>query len=389
MSSGGVARPTIAAGRYRDRMAAAQDLANRRGVAGLLVGVGADLRYLTGYAAMPLERLTMLVLPATGRATLVAPRLEAMRAAASPAAAAGFVDLVAWEETDDAHAIAASRLLTGPAAQPHRVLVSGGLPALHVLALQRALPGRAFGLATEVLGDLRMAKDDDEAVLLRLAAQAADRALASVAAGHLVGRTEAEVSREIRDRLVSEGHDEASFAIVGSGPNAASPHHEPGERRIAAGEAVVLDIGGPLGGYGSDVTRTVWIEGPDHVPPDPTFLAVHDLVRRANAAATAVVRPGIPAEAVDAAAREVIVSGGFGPAFLHRTGHGIGLEGHEDPYIVAGNPEPLVEGAAFSIEPGIYLEGRFGVRIEDIVICRPDGADVLNGLPRDAWIVAG
>jgi Xaa-Pro aminopeptidase len=379
-------RPEIPAARYGDRIAAAQALAERRGVAALLLGVGADLRYLTGYDAMPLERLTMLVLSARGRPTLVAPRLEAMRAAGAPAAASGLVEVVPWDETEDAHAIVAGRL---GAERQERLLVSDGLWALHVLALQRALPGHEFALATEVLRDLRMAKDPDEAALLRLAAEAADRALTAVAEGPLIGRTEVEVSREIRDRLVAEGHDEAGFAIVGSGPNSASPHHEPGERRIGAGEPVVLDIGGALGGYGSDVTRTIWVAGPAAAAPDPEFLAVHDLVRRANAAATEVVRPGLPAEHVDAAAREVISAGGHGPAFLHRTGHGIGLETHEDPYLVAGNREPILEAAAFSIEPGIYLEGRFGVRIEDIVICRADGAEVLNRLPRNAWIVKG
>ena len=390
VTTGSVAtRPTVPATRYGDRLAAAQELTAGRGVGGLLVGVGADLRYLTGYAAMPLERLTMLVLPAVGRATLVAPRLESMRAAASPAAAAGLVDLVAWDETEDAHAIAAARLGSRRVGPPDRVLVSDGLWAMHVLALQRALPGAEFGLATEVLRDLRMAKDADEVALLRLAAQAADRALAAVASGRLVGRSEADVSREIRDRLVGEGHDEASFAIVGSGPNGASPHHEPGERSIAAGEPVVLDIGGLLGGYGSDVTRTIWVGGPRRVVPDPAFVEVHDLVRRANAAATSIVRPGVTAEAVDAAARAVITAGGHGPAFLHRTGHGIGLEGHEEPYLVAGNAEPLRDGSAFSIEPGIYLEGRFGVRIEDIVVCRPTGPDVLNELSRERWTVSG
>jgi Xaa-Pro aminopeptidase len=329
------------------------------------------------------------VLPASGRATLVVPRLESMRAAAAPAAAAGLVDLVAWDETEDAHAIVARRLGARRAAARDRVLVSAGLWAMHVLALQRALPGVEVGLATEVMRDLRMIKDPDEVGLLRLAAQAADRALAAVASGRLVGRSEAEVSREIRDRLVGEGHDEASFAIVGSGPNGASPHHEPGERPIAAGEPVVLDIGGLLGGYGSDVTRTVWVAGPSGLAPDPAFIEVHDLVRRANAAATSIVRPGVAAEAIDAAARAVITAGGYGPAFVHRTGHGIGLEGHEEPYLVAGNAEPLRDGAAFSIEPGIYLEARFGVRIEDIVVCRATGPDVLNELPRERWTVSG
>ncbi len=363
-------------------------MAAERNVAGLLVGAGADLRYLTGYAAILLERLTMLVLPATGRPTLIAPRLEAMRAAASPAAAAGLVDLVAWYETDDPHAIAAGRLVG--AGTPRRILVSNGLWAMHVLALQRALPGCEFGLATEVLGDLRTVKDDDEIALLRLAAGAADRALAGLAAGPLLGRTEAEVSREIRDRLVTEGHDEASFAIVGSGPNSASPHHEPGERRIKPGEPIVLDIGGLLGGYASDVTRTIWVSGHTRGQlPDPEFLEVHDLVRRARDTAAAAVRPGVACQDLDAAARDVIDGAGFGAAFLHRLGHGIGLEGHEEPYLVAGNEEPLRPGMAFSIEPGIYLEGRFGVRIEDIVACDEAGPDVLNGLAREPWVVPG
>ena len=389
------ARPEIPADRYRTRLEAAQVLTAERGLAGLLVGVGADLRYLTGYAAMPLERLTMLVLPAFGRPSLVAPRLEAMRAAGSPAAAAGLVDVVPWDETQDAHAMAAGRLVAGAggtvsgAAAPGRVLVSAGLWAMHVLALQQALPGRPFGLATEILRQLRMSKDAEEIALLSLAASAADRALEAVASGPLVGRTEASVSREIRERLIAEGHDEASFAIVGSGPNGASPHHEPGERRIEAGEAVVLDIGGTLGGYGSDVTRTVWVGGPAGSPPPEAFVTVHELVARANAAATARVRTGVPAAAIDAAARDVIEAGGYGSAFLHRTGHGIGLEGHEDPYLIAGNGEPLVEGVAFSIEPGIYLEGRFGVRIEDIVVCRAAGPDVLNRLTREVRVVRG
>lgn len=383
------ARPEIPPSRYAERLDRARAIAAERGVAGLLVGVGADLRYFTGYAAMPLERLTMLVLPADGPATLIAPRLEAMRAAASPAAAAGLTEVAAWGETEDAHALAADRLARFATPGP-RVLVSSDLWAMHVLALQRALPGHELGLATEVTRELRMVKDRDEVALLRLAARAADRALAAIAAGPLLGRTEAEVSREIRDRLVGEGHDAASFAIVGSGPSSASPHHEPGERRIAAGEPIVLDIGGTLGGYGSDLTRTVWVTGRDggHAP-DPTFLEIHDLVRRAHAAAVAVVRAGVPADAIDAAARDVITRGGHGPDFLHRVGHGIGLEGHEEPYLVAGNAEPLRAGTSFSIEPGVYLGDRFGVRIEDIVVCDEARADVLNALPREPWVVTG
>jgi Xaa-Pro aminopeptidase len=385
------ARPSIPPERYAERLDRARAVVREQGVAGLLIGVGADLRYLTGYNAMPLERLTMLVLPAEGPASLLAPRLEAMRAAGCPAASTGLVEVVAWDETDDAHALAASRFrAAGAPASNAPALVSSGLWAMHVLGLQGALPGRTFGLATQVLRELRMTKDPEEVVLLRLAAQAADRALAGIAAGPLIGRTEAEVSREIRERLVAEGHDEALFAIVASGPNSASPHHEPGERHLAAGEPVVLDIGGTLGGYASDTTRTIWIAGPGQArPPDPTYLEVHELVRKAHVRAEGAVRPGVSCEAIDGIARRVIADGGFGAQFLHRVGHGIGLEGHEEPYLVGGNAEELRVGVSFSIEPGIYLAGRFGVRIEDIVVCGERGPDILNELPREAWVVTG
>jgi Xaa-Pro aminopeptidase len=223
-----------------------------------------------------------------------------------------------------------------------------------------------------------------------MAAHAADRVLGAIAAGPLIGRREIDVSHEIKDRLVAEGHDIGQFAIVASGPNSASPHHDAGERRISAGEPVVLDIGGPWAGYCSDMTRTLWVTGPaGAAPPTHEFLAVYELVRRAQATATAAVRPGVRCDAVDAAARTVIADGGHGPDFIHRVGHGIGLETHEEPYLVAGNTEPLREGVAFSIEPGIYLAGRFGVRIEDIVVCGPDGADVLNEATRELLAVSG
>jgi Xaa-Pro aminopeptidase len=377
--------PTIPAHRFAERIERARAALPGHAAAALLLGVGADLRYLTGYTPILTERLTMLVLPASGRAILVAPRLEAMAAATCPAATEGIVEVVAWDETQDAHALVAERL----SASGGRVLISADLWAMHVLALEDALPGRPFGLATEVLRDLRMAKDPDEIALLRLAAHAADRVLEAIASGPLVGRTEREVSLEILEGLVAEGHDAGQFAIVASGPNSASPHHHPGNRRIEAGEAVVFDLGGPFAGYCSDMTRTVWVQGPARIPPTAEFLEIYDLVRRANAEATAAVRPGVPCEALDAAARSVIAAGGHGPAFLHRVGHGIGLETHEEPYLVAGNNEPLRAGVAFSIEPGVYLAERHGVRIEDIVVCGAGGADVLNEATRDLLIVSG
>ena len=247
-----------------------------------------------------------------------------------------------------------------------------------------------FGLATEVTRELRIAKGDDEIELLRHAAHAADRVVRQVAAGRLVGRTEADVSHEVREGLIAEGHEAASFAIVGSGPNGASPHHQAGERVIGPGDPIVLDIGGTIGGYGSDITRMLWVTGGDPAHgPTPEFAAVFDLVHAAHAAATAAVRPGVAAGELDAIARGVIRNGGHGDDFIHRLGHGIGLEAHEDPYLVAGNAEVLRPGHAFSIEPGVYIEGRFGVRIEDIVVCTEDGADILNQAPRELLVVAG
>ncbi len=388
-------RATIPADRFGERLGRARAAAAAAGLDALLVGVGADMRYLAGYAAMPLERLTLLVVPtAPGSGmTLIAPRLEATPARACPAAATGVVTLATWEETEDPMLLVASVLgktRGRPATDQSAVAVSDGLRAAFLLGLQRVLPGARFSLASALLRGLRMRKDEDEIALLREAAHAADRVVAQIAGGRLVGRTEAHVAHEVRDRLVAEGHDQSEFWIVASGPNSASPHHDAGERVLRPGEPVVLDIGGMLGGYGSDITRTIWIDGGDPaqgVPPD--FARLYEVLRRAQSAATAAVRPGIPAEAVDAVARDVIGAAGFGPNFIHRTGHGIGLEGHEDPYLVAGNAEPLEESNAFSVEPGIYLEGRFGARIEDIVVCGGDGPIVLNQMTRELLVVRG
>lgn len=379
------ARPTIPAERYARRLAEAARLCRERAVDVLLIGVGADLRYLTGYVALPLERLTMLVAPADASPTLVVPRLEALPAQGSPAARAGLLDVATWTETEDPVALVATRI-----GRPRRVAVSDRLWAMFLLRLQVALAGAHFGLASAVLRGLRLVKDEDEVALLRRAAQAADRVIAQIAAGPLIGRTEADVSREIRERLVAEGHDEAEFAIVGSGPNSASPHHQASERAIRAGEPLLLDIGGPLAGYGSDVTRMLWLTGGDATKgPDGEFRRLYGVLQEAQAEATSGVRPGVPAERVDAIARGVIDAAGYGPNFIHRLGHGIGLEGHEEPYLVAGNAEALAPGMAFSIEPGIYLEGRYGARIEDIVVCGPGGPIVLNEASRDLLIVDG
>jgi Xaa-Pro aminopeptidase len=385
----GATRPGVPAARYRSRLEAASALACRSGFDGLLVGVGSDLRYLTGYEAMPLERLTMLVVPCGRPPTLVVPRLEA------PAARAGLrtdVELAAWDETGDPYGLVLGHLDRERLAAGARLAVSDQLWATHLLRLQAhpAAPGASFEPLSAILRELRMIKDDDEIDLLRRAAHAADRVVAAIAAGRLVGRTEADVAAEVRERLIAEGHEATSFAIVGSGPNSASPHHEASDRVIRSGEPIVLDIGGTLGGYGSDITRTLWVTGGDPAKsPDEPFRELYSVLQAAQGAATLAVRPGVACEEIDAAARRRIEAEGHGERFIHRTGHGIGLDGHEEPYLVAGNAEPLAAGMAFSVEPGIYIEGEYGARIEDIVVCGPAGPIVLNEAPRELYVVDG
>jgi Xaa-Pro aminopeptidase len=385
-------RPTTPAARYDERLERATATAAAHGVDALLIGVGPDLDYLTGYRAMPLERLTMLAItPADGGLRLVVPRLEEPAARVGSRATA---EIVTWEETDDPHGVVAGlvRAAAGPAASGRRleIAVSDRLMAIHLLPLQERLADAHFRSATGVLRELRIRKDADEIELLRQAGAAADRVVAQIAAGRLIGRTEADVAAEVRERLLAEGHERAEFGIVASGPNSASPHHEASDRVIRAGEPIVLDIGGVLGGYCSDTTRTLWVTGGDDANgPDEEFRHLFGVLHAAQQAATAAVRPGVPAEAIDRTARDIIDGEGYAENFFHRTGHGIGLEGHEDPYLVAGNGERLIDGMAFSIEPGIYLPGRYGARIEDIVVCGPDGPIVLNNEPRELHVVRG
>jgi Xaa-Pro aminopeptidase len=376
-------RPAIPASRFAARLERAATATEAAGLRAMLVAVGSDLRYLTGYEAIPLKRLTVLVLVPGRDPVLFAPRLEL---AAAEAGLRTPVEIRTWDETDDPYVLAVAGL---PAAG--RVAVSDTMLALHLLRFQAALDAAtAYVPASTVLSELRMVKDPDEIALLRMAAHAADRVVAGIAAGRLVGRTEDDVAREVRERLIEEGHDTSSFAIVGSGPNSASPHHEASDRVIGAGEPIVLDIGGTLGGYGSDVTRTLWVTGGDASKgPDARFLELFGVLFEAQAAGVRAVRPGVACEAIDGAARGVIEAAGHGAAFFHRTGHGIGLEGHEDPYLLAGNDLPLRAGMAFSVEPGIYYPGEYGARIEDIVVCGEDGPIVLNEAPHELAVVDG
>ena len=381
---------------YAARLVAARDAVNDAGADAALIGFGADMRYLTGYAAPALERLTMLVVPARGEATLIVPRLEAGMAGDAPAMRGGSVATVPFGETDDPFALVASAVRAGArgGSAPLSVALSDRLWATFVLRIESALGAGnsrpTLRLASEVIGRLRTVKSAEESALLRAAGRAVDSVVKAITSGKLIGRTENDVAREVRERLAGAGHEVASFAIVGSGKNSASPHHEASSKVIDAGDAIVLDIGGQFGGYGSDTTRTIWVTGPNGaVPPTDDFLHRYEVLKRAHQAATDHVRPGVSCESVDAAARAVIDGAGLGERFFHRTGHGIGLEEHEDPYIVKGNATLLVPGHAFSIEPGIYVEGLNGARIEDIVLCGDSAVDQLNNTGRDLYVVPG
>jgi Xaa-Pro aminopeptidase len=360
-----------------DRLPLAWKAAANAGLDALLLTPGADLRYLTGYDALPLERLTCLVLTAD-RAVLLVPELEEPAAAASPAGGLD-LDIVAWAETDDPYGLVRDVMGRAPAA----VGLADRMWAEQVFALRAALPGAEQRLAGTVLRALRVRKTAAEVDALRRAASAIDRVHARVPEWLRPGRTEAEVGRDIADAIVDEGHARVAFVIVGSGPNGASPHHALSDRVIEPGDPVVVDIGGVTAdGYCSDSTRT-YAAG----RPEPAFVASYAVLRAAQEAGVAAVRPGVTCAEVDAAARDVIADAGYGRYFVHRTGHGIGLEEHEEPWIVAGNAAPLEPGMAFSVEPGIYLPARHGARIEDIVVCTADGVERLNHTDRDLVVV--
>ncbi len=364
---------------HAGRLARAGEAAGAAGLDALIVAPGPDLAYLAGYDPPPLERLTALVVRPDGAPVLLVPELERPLAAASPAGS--LLAIVPWRDGADPYA-ALGRLL-GPHAARGRFGAADRMWASHLMALQARLPEAAFTAASRVLGALRAVKDAAEVELLRSAAAAADRTFDAIRAERFAGRAEREVAAALSAHLVAFGHETVSFVIVGSGPNGASPHHEAGDRVIEPGDAVVLDFGGRLSGYASDITRTVAVG-----ESAPQVREVHAVVRAAQRAAFEAVRPGVAAEDVDRAARGVIEEAGYGRQFFHRTGHGIGLEEHEPPWIVQGNGEPLRPGMAFSIEPGVYLEGRFGVRIEDIVVVTDDGVRSLNEAPRDLTVVA-
>jgi Xaa-Pro aminopeptidase len=344
------------------------------GLDAVLLTPGPDLRYATGYDAHLLERLTCLVIAADGEPVLIMPRLEL---AAARAAISQPLEMLPWNETEDPFALVAARL-----GDARTVGLSDRMWAMFTLRFRDALPGARQVLASAVLSDLRMRKSPAEVDALREAGLAIDRVHAQVPGWLKPGESERAVGSRIANAILAEGHATVDFTIVASGPNAASPHHELSDRILQAGDVVVVDIGGTMpSGYCSDSTRTYALGS---APAD--FLAYYPVLQQAQEAACQAVRPGVTCEAVDAAARSLIAAAGYGEQFIHRTGHGIGLETHEDPYIVSGNTRELEPGMAFSVEPGIY-PGPHGARIEDIVVCTKDGVERLNNRPHDLVIV--
>ena len=356
------------------RIAAAQRAMRERRIDALCVSVGSDLPYLTGYRAMPLERVTMLVIPVAGRAELVVPELEAPRVDVRDDA----FDVHAWGEAEDPIG-RIDHLL----ADASSVAVGDETWSRFLLELQEANVSRRYVPASDLMAVLRIRKSPAEIDALRRAARTVDAVVEEMSSVRFSGRTERDVSREIIERAIAGGHDTMDFWIVASGPNGASPHHEPGDRVIQRGDAVVVDFGGYQDGYCSDTTR-MFVVGEAPYGFDEAF----EVLRTAQSAAVGAVRPGVTAESVDAVAREIISDAGYGELFIHRLGHGIGMDTHEHPYVIEGNDLMLEPGMAFSIEPGIYTPGEWGMRIEDIVVVTDDGVERLNRSDRFYRVVS-
>jgi Xaa-Pro aminopeptidase len=367
---------------FTARLARTRDATRVAGLDALLITPSPDLRYLLGVAGASHERLTCLVLPADGDPVLVVPALERPGLDGTPVLELG-LEIAEWTDGQDPYALVAA-VLRRSRSLVTRAGVGDAMPAAHVLALRDALPACQQKLASTVLAQLRMRKDSAEIAALTVAGKAIDRVHARMGEWLRVGRTEAQVGADVAAAIVEEGHTSAAFVIVGSGPNGASPHHDVSARVLAPGDVVVVDIGGPTPeGYFSDCTRTYSLGDPADTDADLAYA----VLQSAQNAAVAVVAPGVTAEEVDAAARVPITEAGFGQQFIHRTGHGIGLDVHEQPYIVAGNDLVLEPGMAFSIEPGIYLRGHWGARIEDIVVVTESGVTRLNQRPRDLAVL--
>jgi D-alanyl-D-alanine dipeptidase len=361
---------------FRTRMERAVEDAVAEGLDGLLVTPGPDLLWLTGYSPTAItERLTLLVLSTDAEPRMLVPTLE--RPDLDSAVGASALSISDWRDGQDPYDVAAELLRPGA-----QYAVSDSTWAMHLLGLQRRVAGTRYYAITERLPMLRAVKDANELARLEAAGAAADAAFEEILNVSFAGRREADVAADLARLLRDFGHEQVDFTIVASGPNGANPHHEAGERTIAEGDMVVMDFGGLMHGYGSDTTRTVAVG-----EPSAQMREVHDIVRAAQEAAFEAVQPGVACQEIDRVARGVITDAGHGDDFIHRTGHGIGMTTHEPPYMVEGEERPMVPGMCFSIEPGIYLAGRFGVRIEDIVTVTENGGRRLNNTTRELVVV--
>lgn len=351
---------------YANRLHRVRDAMFNQDVDAVLISVGHDLPYLTGYFAMPLERLTMLVIPQRGDAVMFVPRLEVPRVVPQ----SGVFTIQPWGETEDPIVMVAKML-----GHAQRIAIGDQMWARFLVELMNHTVETSFIRAVDVVGPLRMTKDAAEIAALQAAGAAADRVAMQLHSGKipLIGRTEAQVSADISARLMFEGHDVVNFAIVAAGENAASPHHHAGSRVIARDEIVLCDFGGTMNGYCSDITRCVYTG-----TPSSEISEAYDVLVTSQAAGVAAGVIGAECQDVDRASRAVIDAAGFGEYFVHRTGHGIGMEAHEDPYMVSGNRLAISAGHAFSVEPGIYIAGKWGMRLEDIVVATSNGPVSMN-----------
>lgn len=363
---------------HTGRIAKAQELMAQTGAELLALSLGSNMRYLSGFTDEPGERLLLLLIPREGNPVFIVPELYAEQVAqASP-----FDDVRIWKDADDPGELL-KRTIAELGIRTGRVLVDDTMWAAFLLALKEAVPRADFGLASQVTVPLRLRKAPDEIDHMAQAGTIADEAFEEVLRSKVSGMSELELATDLEEAMKEKGAEKIAFeTLVASGSNGALPHHRAGKQTIEPGDVVVLDFGCRCHGYCSDMTRTICCG-----EPSTEIQAVYKIVERAQEKAVHSVKPGVEAQTIDRAAREEISRAGHGDQFVHRTGHGIGLDVHEAPYIVEGNGLVLHEGMAFSVEPGIYLPGRFGIRIEDVVVVTKTGARAMTSSIRALQVV--
>jgi Xaa-Pro aminopeptidase len=333
------------------------------------------MRWLIDFNPYPDERPCMLLI-GKEKETFLMPSVneEGMKEKTS-------ITMHAWSDADGPdQALLNALSFTGSSNAKH-IVIDEAMRSHFALIVIEALSNPTYEFTGSTIGALRMRKDQTEFINLKENALIDDRAMQAGFAAIKEGVTELEIGEAINNHFISEGA-KPQFCIVGSGPNGAFPHHHTGDRKVEYGDAVLIDIGGRKGTFPSDMTRMSVLG-----EPPEGYLEIHAIVERAVQAAMATAKPGVMAKDVDAAARDVITEAGYGEFFVHRLGHGLGIDIHEPPYITATSEVILDEGMVFSIEPGIYLQGRFGVRLEEIVILRADGPEILSELSRKLNVI--